>query len=141
MFEFIRAGGPFMILLLLTSIVGVAFIVERGLALRWTRVLPVEVEDAVEKCKSPADLGALKQICVLKPSPLSRLLLVAADHFDWPKEENAGAVQTRARHEVVQLERGLVVLEVVVGIAPLLGLVGTIVGMMTVFGEIGRAHV
>ena len=47
-------------------------------------------------------------------------------------------LQTRARHEIVRLERGLVVLEIIVGIAPLLGLVGTIVGMMTVFGGVGH---
>ncbi|HUZ07771.1 MAG TPA: MotA/TolQ/ExbB proton channel family protein [Candidatus Paceibacterota bacterium] len=40
------------------------------------------------------------------------------------------ALQTAARHEIVRLERGLVVLEIIVGIAPLLGLVGTIIGMM-----------
>jgi biopolymer transport protein ExbB len=48
------------------------------------------------------------------------------------------ALQTAARHEIVRLERGLVVLEIIVGIAPLLGLVGTIAGMMTVFGDVGQ---
>jgi biopolymer transport protein ExbB len=48
------------------------------------------------------------------------------------------ALQTAARHEIVRLERGLVVLEIIVGIAPLLGLVGTIVGMITVFSDIGQ---
>jgi biopolymer transport protein ExbB len=49
------------------------------------------------------------------------------------------ALQTRARHEIVRLERGLVVLEIIVGIAPLLGLVGTILGMMDVFADVGLA--
>jgi biopolymer transport protein ExbB len=49
------------------------------------------------------------------------------------------AVQTRARHEIARLERGLVVLEIIVGIAPLLGLVGTIIGMMSVFGDVGQS--
>ena len=48
-------------------------------------------------------------------------------------------MQTRARHEIARLERGLVVLEIIVGIAPLLGLVGTILGMMTAFGNVGQA--
>ena len=60
--------------------------------------------------------------------PLSRLLLVAYDHLTRPRGDSVDAIQTRARHEVVQLERGLVVLEIVVGIAPLLGLVGTVHG-------------
>ena len=43
-----------------------------------------------------------------------------------------------ARHEIVKLERGLVVLEIIVGIAPLLGLVGTIIGMMATFENVGQ---
>ena len=60
------------------------------------------------------------------PSPLGRLLLFAANHLEWPKAENASSLETAARREVVRLERGLVVLEIIIGIAPLLGLVGTI---------------
>ncbi|MEI7809515.1 MAG: MotA/TolQ/ExbB proton channel family protein, partial [Verrucomicrobiota bacterium] len=71
--------------------------------------------------------------------PLARLLLLAADHRDWPKADNVDSLETAARHEIVRLERGLVVLEIIVGIAPLLGLVGTIAGMMTLFGDIGQS--
>jgi biopolymer transport protein ExbB len=81
----------------------------------------------------------LRRVCQQRDSPLSRLLLLAADHLNWPKADNVDALQTRARHEIVRLERGLVVLEIIVGIAPLLGLVGTIIGMMAVFGDIGQA--
>ena len=126
------------ILLGLTSIVGLAFIVERGIALQWRKVVPPEIETAVQSCRSPEDVPLLRRVCEQKPSPLGRLLLQAADHLDWPKAENEAALQTRARHEIVRLERGLVVLEVIVGIAPLLGLVGTIAGMMTLFGDIGQ---
>ena len=127
------------VLLMLTSVVGAAFIVERGLALRWRKVLPPEIETAVDSCRSPADVAMLRRVCEQKPSPLSRLLLLATDRLDWPKADIADALQTRARHEIVKLERGLVVLEIIVGIAPLLGLVGTIVGMMSVFADVGQA--
>jgi len=126
-------------LLTLTSIVGLAFIIERGLALRWRKVVPPEIEAAVESCRSRDDVAMLRSVCHQKPSPLGRLLLQAAEHLDWPKAENVDALQTRARHEIVRLERGLVVLEIIVGIAPLLGLVGTIAGMMALFGDIGQA--
>lgn len=126
------------ILLGLTSVVGLAFVVERGIALRWRKVVPPEIETAVQSCQSAKDVPLLRRVCEQKPSPLGRLLLVATEHLDWPKEENEAALQTRARHEIVRLERGLVVLEVIVGIAPLLGLVGTIAGMMTLFGGIGQ---
>lgn len=125
-------------LLLCTSIVALAFIVERGVALRWRRVVPPEVEAAVDSCQTPSDVPMLTRVCQQYDSAISRLLLIAAQHLEWPESEVAGAVQTHARREITRLERGLVVLEIVVGIAPLLGLVGTILGMMTLFGDIGQ---
>jgi biopolymer transport protein ExbB len=127
------------VLLFVTSVVGLAFIVERGLALRWRRVVPSAVEAAVASCQAPEDLPALRRVCEQHKSPISRLLLLAAEHLDWPKAEALDAIQTRARQEIARLERGLVVLEIIVGIAPLLGLVGTILGMMTAFGNVGKA--
>jgi biopolymer transport protein ExbB len=127
------------LLLILTSTVGLAFIIERGLALRWSKVFPHAIEAAVESCQSSEDVPMLRRVCEQHNSPIGRLLLLAANHLDWPKAETVDAVQTRARHEMVRLERGLVVLEIIVGIAPLLGLVGTILGMISVFGDVGRA--
>jgi biopolymer transport protein ExbB len=139
MLEFFAAGGVFMIFLLATSVVALTFIIERGLALRWGKVIPPEVEDAVNKCHAPEDLTDLRQVCQVRQSSFSRLLLTAHDHLHRPRQENADAIETRARHEVLQLERGLVVLEIVVGIAPLLGLVGTIHGLIRLFGDLGRS--
>lgn len=128
----------FIILLLIAaSLVGLTFIIERGLALRWEKVVPPEIENAVANCRETSDLPMLRRVCEQNPSPLSRLLLLADSNRNWPKAENADAIQTRARHEMVKLERGLVILEIVVGIAPLLGLVGTIYGLITLFGGMG----
>jgi biopolymer transport protein ExbB len=126
------------VLLGLTSVIGLAVIVERAWALRWRKVVPPEITASLAACETRADVDALRRVCGQKPSPLGRLLLLAADHFDWPKADNVDALQTAARHEIVRLERGLVVLEIIVGIAPLLGLVGTIVGMISVFGDVGQ---
>jgi biopolymer transport protein ExbB len=126
------------LLLILTSTVGLTFIIERGIALRWSRIMPPEIEAAVQSCQTSADIPMLRRVCLQHRSPMSSLLLLAADHLEWPKAENVDALQTRARHEITRLERGLVVLEIIIGIAPLLGLVGTILGMMSVFGDVGK---
>ncbi|HEX4647105.1 MAG TPA: MotA/TolQ/ExbB proton channel family protein [Verrucomicrobiae bacterium] len=129
----------FIVILALTSIIGLMFIIERGIALRWNRVIPPGVETAAEACRSAADRPMLRRVCEQHRSPLGRLLLAAEQHLDMPKEDNESALQTRARQELVGLERGLVVLEIVVGIAPLLGLVGTIYGMIELFGGLGQS--
>ncbi|HTR43999.1 MAG TPA: MotA/TolQ/ExbB proton channel family protein [Pseudomonadales bacterium] len=126
------------ILLAFTSMVGLTFIVERAWALRWNKVVPQQIADSLEACQTPDDIEALRAACGRRPSPLGRLLLMASDHLDWSKSDNVDALQSAARHEIVRLERGLVVLEIIVGIAPLLGLVGTIAGMMSVFGAVGQ---
>src|ERR1041385_6361344 len=125
-------------LLIATSVVGLTFIVERAFALRWNKVVPPAVVAAVESCHGPEEVPMLKRVCEQHKSALSRLLLLAADRLSWAKDDNVDALQTRARQELVRLERGLVVLEIIVGIAPLLGLVGTIAGMMTLFGDVGQ---
>lgn len=129
----------FIVALVITSIISVTYIVERGLALRWRKVIPAEVAEGILQfqSRSPEDLARLRWTCEAHPSPISRLLLFAADHREWSREENADVIQTRARHEVSRLERGLVVLEIIVGIAPLLGLVGTIYGLIILFGSMG----
>ena len=124
--------------LLLGSVIGLTIIVERGWALRASRIIPREVEAAVGTCRAASDLPMLQRICQQHPSPLSRLLLQAGERLSWPKAENSSALETAARHEVAQMERRLVILEIVVGVAPLLGLVGTIYGLIELFGGLAQ---
>jgi len=121
-----------------TSVIGLGVVIWRGWVLRWENVVPANLAIAATECENENDVENLRQSCGAEPSPLGRLLLLAIDHREWSKAENESAVETAARHEIVKLESGLVVLEIIVGIAPLLGLVGTIFGMMSVFGDIGQ---
>lgn len=79
----------------------------------------------------------LRRICQQHPSALARLLLMAEKHRHWSKTENTSALETYARQEISKLERGLVVLEIVVGVSPLLGLVGTVYGLIALFAVMG----
>jgi biopolymer transport protein ExbB len=129
----------FIVILVLTSIVALTFIVERGIALRWNKVIPPAIRHAIEFYRMEADLPQLQRACEQHPSTCGRLVHFAAQHVDWSRTENAELLETRARHEVAQLERGLVVLEIIVGIAPLMGLVGTIYGLIMLFGTMNGA--
>ena len=124
------------IALVATSITTVTFIVERALALRALRVIPNPLVDAVVNYGSSRDLTVLRAVCTQNPSPLARLLLFACDHLDLPKTENSALIETRARYEISKLERGLVILEIIIGVAPLLGLVGTIFGLIILFANV-----
>src|SRR3569833_829639 len=99
MWEFLKAGGPVMVLLVLTSIIGLTFIIERGLALRWRRVISAELEDALEGCNSSKEKAAVIGAAQRHPAPASRVILLANEHLNWPKQENIDTVETAARHE------------------------------------------
>lgn len=117
------------------SVVSLTFILERAWALRRGRVMP----DGLADLLGTTEPAALRGACQAQPSPLARLILSVLDHLPWSKTENVAALTIQARCEVLKLERGLVVLEIIVGIAPLLGLVGTIYGIIPLFGDFGRA--
>jgi biopolymer transport protein ExbB len=125
------------VVLVLASIAGLTFIIERGLALRVSKVIPPAVEGALETFRTADDLPMLRRICQQHPSALSRLLLMADKHRNWSKAENSGGLETYARQEISKLERGLVILEIVVGASPLLGLFGTVYGLIALFATLG----
>lgn len=133
---FVR-GGLWMWPLLACSIVAVTTIILRTIALREKNVIPLGVESELERLVAGANPERLARIVHHDPSSLSRIVRVALAHLRWPRSENVEAVQTRARHEMVRLERGLVILEIIVGIAPLLGLIGTVSGLIQVFSSLG----
>jgi biopolymer transport protein ExbB len=137
--DFFVKGGPFMVLLLLLSLVSCTVILLRGRALRVKMVIPPAVEIALEKLSPGDDLGLLQFSLQRYPSPISRILTVLIANLNWPKSENLEAVQTRARHEVTHLEKGLVFLEIATGVAPLLGLLGTLAGLVGIFATFGSS--
>ena len=129
-----------MYLLLGCSVVSVSVILVRALALRRSVVMPRFIEREVESIQ-PGEVGAavahLARVVEGDRSTLGRIIGVGLRHLSWPKAENTQAVETRAQEEVVRLESGLFVLEIIVGIAPLLGLLGAVSGLVTVFAAFG----
>src|SRR5881398_12935 len=134
---FFTKGGIFMWPLLICSIFALTVIILRTLALREKNVLPLVIESEMERLVPGASAERLARIVHHDTSSLARIVRVALSHLRWPRSENVEAVQTRARYEMVRLERGLVILEVIVGIAPLLGLIGTVSGLVHVFASLG----
>ena len=118
--------------LVICSVVSVAVIVLRALALRRDFVMPPDIEKEIEALRPEDTEGvarASRARCATTRRRSRRIISTGLHHLAWPKSENMEAVQTRARHEIVRLESGLFILEVIVGIAPLLGLLGAVSGL------------
>lgn len=136
-FHFFEQGGFFMILLLLLSITAGTVMILRGMVLREKAVLPPPIVEEIERLHPGSDLSRLEKLIARHPSPLGRVVATVLKHLNWPRSETVEAVQTRARHEVARLESGLVLLEIATGIAPLLGLLGTLSGLVGIFAAVG----
>ncbi len=139
--QFFLNGGFFMIPLLACSVISVTVILLRGLALRRHLVLSPELQKEIERLAqndTPDAVVRLSRFARSDNSTLARIAQVGLSGMHLPKDENQNAVQTVARHEVGQLEHGLHVLEIIIGIAPLLGLLGAVSGLVAVFGAFGE---
>jgi biopolymer transport protein ExbB len=135
--DFLVRGGLFMWPLLICSVVALTVIILRTIALRRKNVLPLVIESEIERLVPGGSPERLGRIVREDGSSLARITAIALQNLRAPRSENIEAVETRARHEMVILERGLIVLEIITGIAPLLGLIGAVSGLVHVFSHLG----
>lgn len=128
-----------MLFIVLCSVLALAVVFYKFLHLRESEVLP----EALVSVLAHPEVGVaqLRQHMSEGGSTLARIARTALSGNYSSKEEVGQAVQATAREEVVKLERGIAVLEVVITIAPLLGLLGTVSGLVSVFSTLGASEV
>jgi biopolymer transport protein ExbB len=134
--EIILAGGWLMAPILLASTLAVAIIIERFWTLRRSKVTPVGLGAMVEEWAAKHELDQRHLQQLRSGSPLGRILASALKNRQRPREFIKEAVEDTGRHVVHDLERFLNTLGTIAGISPLLGLLGTVIGMIKVFSAI-----
>jgi biopolymer transport protein ExbB len=134
--EFLEKGGFVIYPLLLCSIVGLSIVIEKTLSLRRSKVIIPEIVSVLDNIKGSGDIGLALSICEKHKGPFANIIRVGLENRHLPKDEIKETLNDHGRQEVHHLERGLVILETVAGIAPLLGLLGTVVGILKVFDVI-----
>jgi len=133
MWEQIVQGGFVMVPLAACSVLAVWVAVDRAWHLRQRNVLVPEIVAVIENLEEPGDVPLARSVCQRHPGPFSTIVSTALDHRNRPRVEIREIVEDQGRQEVARLERGLGVLETVAAVAPLLGLLGTVLGMIEVF--------
>jgi biopolymer transport protein ExbB len=136
MLEIMIAGGWLMLPIIVCSVIAVAIIIERFLALRASRVMPNAIPAQVRQWALQQELDAKHTEQLRRSSPLGRVLAAALDNRQRSRDVIKEAVEDTGRHVVHELERFLNTLGTIAGITPLLGLLGTVVGMIKVFSAI-----
>ena len=141
MIEFIRAGGWLMIPIILSSVIAMAIIIERFLSLRTGKVMPAA---DIQRARELAAAGKVAQGEIdglSQSSVVGRLLATGLASSAAPRHVLKENLEESGRHVVHQLERYMTALGTIAAITPLMGLLGTVLGMITAFSKITQVGV
>jgi len=134
--EFIQQGGTVMYILLGASLLSLTIIFERSWSLRRSVVIPLSDVQQIETSVRDGDVKQAMQICKNNNTAMSRILWVALANRGVHRSVMKEILEETGRQEVAHLDRFIGVLGLIAGIAPLLGLLGTVIGMIEVFQQI-----
>lgn len=137
--EFLQKGGVFIWPLILCSIAGLTAIGFKLMSLARSRIVPEALARNLETI-SPGDSDTAVSNLRSGNSTLARLGSVAMNNQGRQASEISRAVEASAREEVVKMHAGIGVLDVVITVAPLLGLLGTASGLVTIFQGLGDTN-
>ncbi|MFT4257622.1 MAG: MotA/TolQ/ExbB proton channel family protein [Pseudoxanthomonas sp.] len=133
MLELVKAGGWPMIPLLLLAVLMLAIVIERFWSLRRKEVMPPGLGEEVRKWAAAGKLDPAHVESLRRNSPLGALLAAALDMRGRPREVIRERIEDTGRHLVHKMEKFLNSLGTIAAAGPLLGLFGTVVGMIQMF--------
>jgi len=132
-YEFITQGGIVMYILLAISVLAMAIIFERSWSLRRSTVIPVKKIAEIEAAVRANDAAKAMELCSSNNTAMSRIIWVALKNNGARRSVLKEVLEETGRQEVANLERFIAILGVIAAISPLLGLLGTVFGMIEVF--------
>ena len=135
MLAIIQAAGWPIWPLLIASVIGLALIIERLLYLRRTRILPPNLLDDVIRVYHNGKVGPEVVSNLEQNSPLGRVLAAGLRNMNAPRDVMKETIEEAGRGTAHELERFLTTLGTIATLAPLMGLFGTVVGMIEIFGS------
>ncbi len=131
--DMVAKGGPLVWPLLALFAWAMGIIVHRMLTLRRERIIDPEVVSAVEKLLLERKIPEATAYCKRHPRPMTRVLMAAILNHDRNEAELKEVLEEAGRQEVPHIRRHLTALGTIASVSPLLGLFGTVLGMISVF--------
>ncbi len=133
MLEWIIKGGPVMIPILLCSVIAFAIIIERFIYLQKAKIDTKKFMDDISMSLKRNRIMEAIDMCEQTPSPIADILKAGILKHDRTRHEIREAIEDAGLHEIPRLEKNVGLLATVAHIAPLLGLLGTVTGMVKAF--------
>ncbi len=128
--------SPTMVVLLLCSVLVITFAIERWWYFQRTRYSSTSFKESMRKYLTRNQLGEFANFCKQGKGSLGTIMAAAVDNLSAGRDEVDQILDTEMEKEQVQMERNLIVLGTLANIAPLLGLFGTVVGIIRAFKDI-----
>jgi len=139
--EFIQQGGAVMYILLAASVLSLTIIFERAWSLRRSIVIPLPDVQKIETAVRAGDVEEAMQVCQQNNTAMSRILWISLSNRGVKRSVLKEILEEEGRQEVAHMDRFIGVLGVIAATAPLLGLLGTVIGMIEVFQQISLVGV
>ncbi len=136
-YNFLAKGGILMIPILAGSVVALAFFIERLVSLRRDRVIPARFVERVKVLVRQNKKSTALVLCEETDASVARVMETVFT-YSGPEGGLREHVQEKGRHEAARLDRFVEVLGVIASIEPLLGLLGTVKGMIEVFHSVSK---
>jgi biopolymer transport protein ExbB len=136
LWELVQKGGIIMIPILLLSLLAVYFFFERLIAIRKASKSDTNFMNNIRDFIYDVKIDSAKALCKSTNSPVSRMVEKGIDRIGKPIPEIERSIESVGRYEASKLERNLKILGIVAGIAPMLGFIGTIMGVIKIFYNI-----
>lgn len=136
MFELIQKGGAIMYPIILCSIIAFAVILERVYYFRKIKIDTITFMSNIESALKHNKVAESVKICEDTPGPVAAVVKAGILKYDRPRQEMREAIEDAGHQEVPGLEKHIKVLAAIAHISPLLGLLGTVTGMIKVFHAI-----
>lgn len=139
MIDVLISGGPVMIPLGLVSLTAVAIIIERLWMLRRSNYLKTTTVSTLSQLLSAREYQRALEYCRRHPGPFAELVATLIDNRSVPYDELKQVLMETGRHQLLGLQRGLATLSTIISGAPLLGLLGTVLGMIKIFAVVASS--
>ncbi|WP_428033319.1 MotA/TolQ/ExbB proton channel family protein [Amphritea sp.] len=136
MFELIQSGGWLMVPIIACSILSLAICLERFWVLQTKRVSPANLLSEVWMLVRSGEMTPERLLLIRNESLLGQIMVAGLNNSNHGREIMRESIQEAAQHVMHQMERFLNSLGTIAAISPLLGLLGTVIGMIKVFAEI-----
>jgi len=140
-FELVREGGWVMLPIILCSVAAMAIIVERVWSLRRQRICPRRLVEQIWQWAKSGHLDVARVSALRAGSPLGQVLAAGLMNLQHSREVMKESIEEAGRHVVLELEKYLNTLGTIAAVTPLLGLYGTVLGMIKIFSAISSSGV